>query len=947
MKKRLFSVYLILICIILSTLCTCKELPREMFVKTGEVSNIQTTSAEVTAVVVDLGEGASNQGHCYSKTSDLSISGQRTQILTSGKGDFTSQLTNLEPGTTYYFKAYLSNGAQTVYGDEKSFTTVTASIPTITTSAVSLITVSTASCGGNISNDGGLPVSARGVCWSVAPNPTLSDNKTTEGSGNGVFTSNIEGLSEATTYHLRAYATNAVGTSYGSDIAFTTEAIVLPIVTTSTVSLITFSTASCGGSVISDGGATVIEYGVCWSITASPTISSSRTTDGTGTGVFSSSMTGLISGTSYHVRAYATNSKGTSYGSDIAFTTQAIVLASITTASVSAVNTTTAVCGGNISSDGGSAITARGICWSLLDNPTLTDYITSEGSGTGVFSSNMTGLTPATTYHVRAYATNIIGTKYGPDVAFTTNAIIAPTITTTAVSAVSLSTATSGGNITFDGGATVTERGICWSLMANPTVSDSKTINGTGVGSFAATMTSLSAGTTYHVRAYATNSSGTGYGSDLSFVTTSVSIPSVTTTVITGIKATIATSGGYVTYDGGGTISSRGVCWGTTFNPTIAGSKSIDGLGTGTYSSSIIGLSPVTSYHVRAYATNSAGTAYGSDISFTTTSISIPTVTTTDVSNISSSSASGGGEVTTDGGSTITSRGVCWSINENPTIADFKIIEGTGTGQFTCSLTGLEPGITYYVRAFATNILGTDYGAQVSFISLKTTPVLTTKNITEISAMGGISGGNISSTGGGTISAKGICWGETPDPTLLDNVINSGTGQSSYNSSITTAIPGTSYYVRAFATSETGTGYGDLKTFTALGNVNFYSFESGMLPLGWSGLWTVSNIKSFVGSYCLTSLAGVSSDATLTATLTNAGQISFYYYLDWSGASGFSVVTYIYFYIDDVLIGTFPSSSGWNQGLFNVSAGTHNFRWRFSAAYGDGRGYIDYIVFPQ
>ncbi|MBK7710722.1 MAG: hypothetical protein IPJ37_07105 [Bacteroidales bacterium] len=102
------------------------------------------------------------------------------------------------------------------------------------------------------------------------------------------------------------------------------------------------------------------------------------------------------------------------------FTTTTGTLASLTTAAVTAIAATTATSGGDITDDNGSDITAKGVCWSLTANPTIADAHTSDGTGTGVFVSNLTGLTGATMYYVKAYSTNGAGTSYGNEVTFTT-----------------------------------------------------------------------------------------------------------------------------------------------------------------------------------------------------------------------------------------------------------------------------------------------------------------------------------------------------------------------------------------------------------------------------------------------------------------------------------------------------------------------------------------------
>lgn len=197
-----------------------------------------------------------------------------------------------------------------------------------------------------------------------------------------------------------------------------------PIVTTSIISTITLNSASSGGNVTSDGGDAVTTRGIVWNTTTSPTTNlTTKTTDGTGTGNFSSSITNLIPSNTYFIRAYATNSIGTGYGNELSFTTGAIVLPTVSTATITNSTTNSAVSGGNITTDGGGTITTRGVVWSTTQNPTIVlTTKTTDGSGLGSFISNMTTLAQNTTYYVKAYATNSAGTAYGNQVEFKTNA---------------------------------------------------------------------------------------------------------------------------------------------------------------------------------------------------------------------------------------------------------------------------------------------------------------------------------------------------------------------------------------------------------------------------------------------------------------------------------------------------------------------------------------------
>lgn len=292
----------------------------------------------------------------------------------------------------------------------------------------------------------------------------------------------------------------------------------------------------------------------------------------------------------------------------------------------------------------------------------------------------------------------------------------APTVTIGNVTSISYTSATVTGNVTDDGGATITSRGVCYGTSYDPTISGNKVISGSGTGSFSANLTGLTAGTTYYVRAYATNTVGTGYSTNATFTTTAISVPSVTTVSVGTITSNSAIVTGNATAENGSSITERGICWNSTGIPTIANSRSSAGPGTGSIAITIGSLSANTTYYARAYATNSAGTGYGATLSFTTAAaVTVPTVTTGTASSVTSNSADVSGNVTASGGATVTERGICYGTSANPTVSGAHVASGSGTGSFTASLTGLTASTTYYVRAYATNSVGTAYGTQTSF----------------------------------------------------------------------------------------------------------------------------------------------------------------------------------------------------------------------------------------
>ena len=321
-----------------------------------------------------------------------------------------------------------------------------------------------------------------------------------------------------------------------------------PTVVTVSVEDVTETTAKVVGQVTADGGAEVTERGVCWSTASNPEITNNRIVEGTGLGTFTAEVTDLEANTTYYVRAYATNEKGTSYGEEKSFTTKEVeepeepgddnpedpeepgepeepeipVVVIVMTNEVTGVTMNSAVCGGEVTTEGETVIVARGVCYGINQNPTIEDGKTTDGEGVGAFTSNITELSQNTTYYVRAYATDEEGnTSYGEEKSFVTMEMLVPTVTTSEVTDITVISAVCGGEVTSDGNVAVTSRGVCWSTEQNPTIEDSKTTDGDGVGVFTSNISELSQGTTYYVRAYAVNEMGVAYGEEVSFSTTS------------------------------------------------------------------------------------------------------------------------------------------------------------------------------------------------------------------------------------------------------------------------------------------------------------------------------------------------------------------------------------------------------------------------------------------
>lgn len=558
----------------------------------------------------------------------------------------------------------------------------------------------------------------------------------------------------------------------------------------------------------------------------------------------------------------------------------------VTTGAVTTLNSTTVSVSGNITADGGSTITARGAVWDTNPDPTTDKNTVNDSSGgTGEFTVNATGLSPGVSYYVRAFAANKNETAYGSGV-MVTIAQGLPVVTTAEAADITKESATVGGNVTSEGGDTVTARGVCWSTQENPTTADDIISGGDGTGEFTASLTGLNAGTTYYVRAYAVNGNGTAYGDQQTFTTEAGAPVMDSETSSAVINATTVSIGGSATSSGGPdtSINERGAVYSTTPNPTINDNKQDDGVGgTGDFAVEISGLTPETTYYFSAYVTNASGeTGYSDPIVVAMPAEGVlPGVDTGSVSVQSTTDAQYDGNISGQGSSAVTARGVCYSNSSNPTTADNIIPSGSGTGAFSTSLTGLNQSATYFVRGYATNSSGTAYGSAVEFTTsgssgTATVPTVKTAAVSNISSNAASSGGNITSDGGGAISARGVCWNTEENPTTNDSLTNDGSGTGDFASTLTGLSSGTTYFVRAYATNSEGTAYGDQMTFTVgspLVSGNIADADTGS---GVEGVTvtltnaddpddTITTLSDFNGEFSTTVESGFSGDVTPAA----------------------------------------------------------------------------------
>lgn len=542
---------------------------------------------------------------------------------------------------------------------------------------------------------------------------------------------------------------------------------------------------------------------------------------------YSTTVNGLTKGAHYYVRAYAKNSIGTSLSTNYKEFTTIESITEVKTLDYSALDVIygTVQFNGSIEVVGQPAYTEKGFVYNTTGEPTIEKdtKVTVSGNGFGDYSYSCAGLSPQSTYYVRAYAIQNEAVIYGTTINFSTNED-ATEVKTSGATSITATSATLNGSVTKAGIPQFTERGFCYSSTNSaPAITDTKIpVDGNNTGNYSKTINGLSYNTTYYYRAYAMQNGTPVYGGVVSFTTEFIETK-VTTSAATNVTPSSATLNGSVSEKGSPEYTEKGFCYSTSSNPTINSTKIVvSGTGEGNYSTSISSLSYNTTYYYRAYAVQDGQPVYGTVVSFNSGYTTTVVETNSNVSNIKYDQATLSFVIRTIGDPACTEAGICYSTSSNPTTSSNKVTGiSNGTYNQSKTITGLSENTTYYYRAYAIQDGSPVYGSIFSF-NTATKPSVSTLSVSNLKNPYGLMNqwqvqlnGKINSTGNPAINGRGFKYSANGDPESSGTTVSaSGSSTGNYSASLSGLKSNTTYYVRAYVKNSLGYVYGDLITFT-------------------------------------------------------------------------------------------------------------------------------------
>ena len=726
-------------------------------------------------------------------------------------------------------------------------------LPLISTHSITGITSNTATSGGIVSSDGGKEITAVGVCWSVDPNPGIELNtKTIDGAGIGAFTSELSGLAPNTLYFLRAYAVNSTGVAYGKPESFRTAA--------SDTGLI-FNTNLSYGSVSDVDGNTYKTTTIGTQEWMAENLRTTRFNNGELIGTTNPDTLDITLEVEpkYQWVAEGNESKAEVYGrlysgftifdsrnicpegwkvpDDAEWTVLTNYLGGTTLSKDKLKETSTAHWySPNTEATNESGFTGipsgmRDSYGSFLKTGSACNWWSSTK-----FDSNKAWSRSINTWEVPV-AAHYFSMNFGFSVRCLRESNLSPelpSLTTIAVSGITSDSAQSGGNIIFDGGADITEKGVCWDTNSKPTIAlSTKTMNGVGSGAYVSTMTGLEPGVNYFVRAYAINSVGIVYGNEVSFTSntaegeigfnTDLKYGTVTDTagnsyktIVIGTQIWMAENLRTNKYNDGTSIpfvsdrdawiylKTPAYCW---YNNDSISNAYLYGASYNWYTINTGKLCPL-GWHVPNNSVWAVLSNYLGGDNLAGAKMKEPGTTHWTITNISSTNESGftalPGGYSGYGYDFKGIAGTWWSLNEDT----------------NNTIQAWERTIYNDRSGFYRNTAYKENGLSVRCISdlqpVITQPALKTNIPTDIALTGAICGGIVTSDGGDSITERGICWGTNSFPLIKGNHLQDTSGKDTFYITMNNLYENTTYFVRAYATNSAGTFYGNEISFKTL-----------------------------------------------------------------------------------------------------------------------------------
>ena len=742
---------------------------------------------------------------------------------------FAAELPMRKYGATYYICSYVTNGHGSEIRSDVSSFALESLDKYVKFGAVTVRSYDMASKTAELSLAAdiwaGVEVSEAGLCYGESEVLSLEGGYAAGSlADDGAIYITINGFIDGDKYYLRPYLRDGEYLAYGDVVEFSIPAV--PVVKTYDAAEVTSEGAVLSGEVVK--GADISERGfmLAEGESSAADMKQKKVVEGT-IGEYTLALEGLLPNLKYTYCAYTVNPTGTYYGEVKVFTTTASK-PSVSSPVASSITSTSATLSAAVRSHGGDTVSEVGFYYGT--DPSVDTETSSKVSSLysqDTFSIEVSDLTVNTKYYVKSYAKNSVGVTFSAAESFMTS-VSSPSVKTVGSSEVTSTSVTLSGLVVSDNGAAITERGFVWLQGSGIPTTESYRLKVDGnTGEFTGTVTGLDPGEKYSFRAYAINSKGTSYGEIMNF-TTVAGLPVLSATRITDVKTTSAVFASTVTSHGGATVSEVGFYYSTDENVDVATAVKVsETYSTDSFTLQINDLEVGTEYYVKSYAKNSAGEDYGAVAYFKTVSTA-PSVITSGASKLTATSAELSGEVADDNGETITERGFVWMKGQGtPTTSGNRIqVIGT-TGEFSTTLEDLEPNQTYSFRAYAVNSKGTSYGETLQFNIKVDLPTVTTNDVTAITDNSAMSGGVVADDGGGDILAKGVVWSISQNPTVENSFkTDEGIGAGSFTSTLSELVPGTTYYVRAYATNAAGTGYGEEMEFKTTGEAPYIALEA-------------------------------------------------------------------------------------------------------------------------